>query len=159
MPLLKYEIRNGAVAILDPARLCESDEISYSGCKLEFREGPFVCLQTTAAHSAWLSLTTRQDCRCQRLELKPEWKLGGSNLWRSRSQFVNDVRHVVVGPNRIFLLAGEKEYPFRIYTRPRISAVGVKAILKEMDKYGVQPFQFPEPFTSRLPKEGVLAFV
>lgn len=146
MPLLRYEIRTGVVAILDSARLCESDEISYSGLNPEFRVGPFVCLQTNAEQSAWLSLTTRHDCHYQRLELKPEWRLDGSDLWRSRAQFVNDVRHVFVGPTRIFLFAGEKEYSYRIHKRPRISAVGVKAILEEMDKYGMQLHQFPEPF-------------
>lgn len=152
MPLLRYEVRTGAVAILDSAQLCESDEISYSGYKQEFRVGPFVCLLTNGEQSAWLSLTTRHDCRCQRLELKPEWRLDGSDLWRSKPQFVHDVRHVFVGPTRIFMFAGEKEYSYRIHKRPRISALGVEAILEEMDKYGMPRPQFPEPFSSRPPK-------
>ena len=152
MPLLRYEIRTGVVAILDPARLCESDAISYSGLNQEFREGPFVCLLTNGEQSAWLSLTTRHGCGFQRLELKPEWKLDGSDLWRSKPQFVTDVRYAFVGPNRIFMFAGEKEYSYRIHKRPRISALGVEAILEEMDKYGMPRPQFPEPFSSRPPK-------
>lgn len=135
MPLLEHEIRPGTVAILDAAPLNESSEITYANDKHEFRNGPFLCVQANAERSAWVNLTTQQDRRGLRLEIKPEWRLEGSEIWRNKPQFVHDARKAFVGPNRVFVLAGANELPHRPHNRPCISAEGIEAVLAEMKKY------------------------
>ena len=136
MPLLEDEIRPGIVAILDAAPLNESSEVTYANDKHKFRSGPFLCVQTDGARSAWVNLTTQQNERGIRLELKEEWRLEGSNTWKSKPQFVHDARKAFVGPNSVFVLAGANEIRFSPHKRPCISTEGIEAVLAEMKKYG-----------------------
>ena len=138
MPLLENEIRPGTVAILDASPLNESNEITYANDKHEFRSGPFLCVQTDKDRSAWVNLTSQQDRRGLRLELKPEWRLDGSDTWRKKPQYVHDARKAFVGPNRVFILAGANELPHRPHNRPLISPEGIEAVLAEMKKYGTK---------------------
>lgn len=136
--LLAHEIRPGTVAILDATPLNKSDEISYADDKHEFRNGPFLCVQADSERSAWVNLTSQQDRRGLRLELKQEWRLDGSDIWRNKPQFIHDARKAFVGPNRVFVLAGEAELPHRPHKRPNLSVEGVTAVLAEMQKYGTK---------------------
>jgi hypothetical protein len=140
MALQKNEICRGAVAVLDPLILSRCSDVNFAGDRRNFRNGPFVCVQSNDGQSTWLALTTQHDHRHLRLELRCEWKLEGGDAWRSRPQFINDARKPFVGPNGLFLLAGGKEWPYRIHKRPRISTAGVRAILEEMSKYVAPSF-------------------
>ncbi|MCW1983610.1 hypothetical protein FHY25_003667 [Xanthomonas arboricola] len=135
MPLEENEIVPGVVAILDAASLNDNPDITCGDDKHVFRSGPFLCVQAKNGNSAWVSLTSQRDPRGLRLELRQEWRLEGSDVWRHSAQFVHDARKAFVGPNLAFVTAGAKELPHQPHNRPQVSEVGVAAVLSEMAKY------------------------
>jgi hypothetical protein len=137
MPLLLEEVIPGTVAILETQPLLSNHDVRRSGDGLPFRSGPFLCAQVHDGHSTWLSITTRRDPGGLRLELRTEWLLEGSELWRSAPQYVNDARKPFIGPNAAFVLAGANELPHRPHLRPRVSQEGIEAAVAEMAKYRV----------------------
>ena len=137
MPLLLEEIIPGTVAILETQPLLSSPDVRRSEDDIPFRSGPFLCVQVRDGQSTWLNITTRRDPRGLRLELRIEWLLDGSALWRSAPQYVNDARKPFVGTNTVFVLAGANELPHRPHLRPRVSEEGIAAAVAEMARYRV----------------------
>lgn len=137
MPLQSEEIEPGVVAILETAPLLNSSEVKHYESGSTFRSGPFLCIQVKGNQSAWLSLTSRRDPRGLRLELKPEWRLEGSDVWRETPQFISDARKPFIGPLNIFVAAGANELIHQPHNRPRVSAECVEAAIKEMGCYKV----------------------
>jgi hypothetical protein len=135
MPLEEHEIKPGAVAILDAASLNGSPDVTCGDDKHVFRSGPFLCVQVREGRSAWVNLTSQRDARGLRLELRQEWRLEGSDVWRNSAQFVHDARKAFVGPNAAFVTAGANELPHRPHNRPHVSEEGVAATLAEMARY------------------------
>lgn len=136
MPLILEEITPGIVAILEPGVLLENPEVKRREDAIPFRSGPFVCVQVSNGSSAWLNISTKRDQRGLRLELRTEWLLDGSDIWRSAPQFVSDARQTFVGPNAAFVAAGANELPHRPHLRPRVSPPAIAAAVAEIKKYG-----------------------
>lgn len=136
MPLLLEEIVPGIVAILEIRPLLDNKEIQRSPDDIPFRAGPFLCIQVVEDQSTWLNITTKKDPRGLRLELKPEWLLEGSDVWRSASQYLHDARKTFVGPNTAFVAAGVNEIPHRPHLRPRVSQEALAAAISQIKKYG-----------------------
>jgi len=136
MPLLLNEIVPGVVAILEPGKLLNNPAVKRREDAIPFRSGPFVCVQVRDGQSAWLNISTKKDSRGLRLELRTEWLLDGSEIWRSAPQFVSDARQTFVGPNEAFVAAGANELPHRPHLRPRVSSEAVTAAIAEIKKYG-----------------------
>lgn len=135
MPLLLEEITPGIVAILEPEKLLNNPEVQRREDAISFRSGPFLCVQVKDGKSTWLNLSTKKDQRGLRLELRTEWLLDGSEIWRSVPQYVSDARQTFVGPNEAFIAAGENELPHRPHLRPKVSADAITAVAAEMKKY------------------------
>lgn len=133
MTLSVNEIKPGAVAILDSDALLRDNRIRKQW-QQPFRLGPFVCVHTEGGESAWFSLTTARNP--MRLELRRAWLLDGSPHWRSVEQYLTDARKPYVGPNEAFCEASQKEIDYDSrHMRPRISPVGLRAIIEESMKY------------------------
>lgn len=92
------------------------------------RDGPLVCFQQVGNKSAWTAVTTQ--FRRERLEIKAEWRSGGSLAWRENDQFAT----TYVGPADAFVWAASEELPFEV--RPAVSALGVAAIIAEVRRRG-----------------------
>lgn len=137
MPLLLEEIVPGAVAILETQPLFDSPDVRRAADNIPFRSGPFLCVQVRDGQSTWLTITTRRDPRGLRLELRTEWLLEGSDVWRGAPQYINDARKPFIGPNAVFVLAGAHELPHQPHARPRVALEGVAAAVAEMAKYRV----------------------
>lgn len=137
MPLMPNEIVPGAVVILETEPLLAHPNVKHSGDNIPFRSGPFLCVQVQNGNSTWLNITTKKDPRGLRLELRTEWLLEGSDIWRSAPQYVNDARKPFVGPTEAFVAAGRNELPHRPHLRPCVAAEGVAAAVAEMQRYGV----------------------
>jgi hypothetical protein len=135
MPLLIEEIVPGVVAILEPEKLLNNPAVRRREDAIPFRSGPFVCVQVRDGESTWLNISTKRDKRGLRLELRTEWLLDGSEVWRSAPQFVSDARQTFVGPNEAFVVAGANELPHRPHLRPRVSAEAVSAAVAEVKRY------------------------
>lgn len=136
MPLLLNEIVPGVVAILEPEKLLNNPAVKRREDAIPFRSGPFVCVQVRDGQSTWLNISTKKDHRGLRLELRTEWLLDGSEIWRGAPQFVSDARQTFVGPNEAFVAAGVNELPHRPHLRPRVSQEAVAAAIAEIKKYG-----------------------
>lgn len=137
MPLLLEEIVPGTVAILETQPMFDSADVRRSADNAPFRSGPLLCVQARDGQSTWLTITTRRDPRGLRLELRTDWLLDGSDIWRSAPQYINDARKPFIGPNAVFVLAGAHELPHQPHARPRVATAGVEAAVAEMAKYGV----------------------
>lgn len=137
MPLLISEIQPGAVAILDGNILLNDPAVYSPDHQGPVRSGPFVCIQVKNGQCAWLHLTGQRKGNL-RLKLKHEWKEDGSPLWQAKEQFINDARKPFFGPIASFVSAGSNELPHQPHKRPKVSSVGVAAIISEVQKYSVQ---------------------
>lgn len=135
MPLLLEEIMPGVVAILETPALLGNNSVQRSLDDIPFRAGPFLCVQVVGDRSTWLNITTKKDARGLRVELKPEWLLDGSDIWRGASQYVHDARKTFVGPNSAFVTAGANEIEHTRYRRPRVSDEGVAAAMAGVRKF------------------------
>lgn len=131
MALRLADIFVGAVAYFDDELLRGESEIDGGDATID-RPGPLVCVQVKGSSSVWIPITG--EFRPERLLLKAEWRLHGSDKWKKDDQFVNDGLNTFLGPNDAFVRAGAKESPFKMYRRPSISKEGVAAILEEIDK-------------------------
>lgn len=136
MPLLPEEIVPGIVAVLETQPLLSNADVQRSPDDIPFRAGPFLCIQVVGDQSTWLNITTKKDTRGLRVELRPEWLLHGSDVWREAPQYVHDARKTFVGPNKAFVIAGANEIAFTKHQRPCVSADGIAAALAEIRKYG-----------------------
>jgi hypothetical protein len=137
MPLDITEIVPGAVAILQPEPLLKDGRVKRAEDQSQFRSGPFLCVAVGNGQCTWLHLTSRKDPRGLRLEIKAEWRLEGSEVWRTTPQYVGDARKPYTGPVDAFVAAGVNELPHQPHNRPHVSADGVAAAIAEMAKYGV----------------------
>jgi hypothetical protein len=137
VPLDPKEVVPGAVAILDAAALVKDKRVETDReGRGTFRPGPFVCVQTKEDRCLWVAITSQADKRGLRLELRKEWRLEGSHVWKNGHQYVNDARKPFIGPIAAFVDAGSNELPHRPHKRPQISAQGVAAMEAELKKYG-----------------------
>lgn len=137
MSLHLEEIQPGTVAILEVAALFDTPLMKTNGNDSGFRGGPFLCVQVKGDQSTWLHLTSRRDSRGLRLEIRPEWRLEGSAVWRDTPQFVSDARKPFVGPSDAFVSAGANELTHQPHSRPRVSPECVAAVVNEMTRYNV----------------------
>lgn len=137
MPLLENEILPGAVAILETQPLFDDPRVLRADDNSPFRSGPFLCVAVNGGRCMWLTLTTQRDHRGLRLQLRSEWLLEGSDVWRRSTQFVNDARKPFTGPLGTFVIAGANELPHQPHNRPKVAAAGVTAAIAEMRRYGV----------------------
>jgi hypothetical protein len=131
------EIVPGIVAILETKPLLNDPDVKRSESIESFRNGPFLCVEVENNFSVWLSITTRKDARGLRLELRQEWLLEGSHIWRSAPQYINDARKPFVGPNSAFVTAGANEKPHRPHLRPCVSPEAISAVVTELKSYGI----------------------
>jgi hypothetical protein len=128
MPLSKQEIEPGAVAYYDSDLVLNDDRISDAG--LPLRDGPLICVQSVNGRSVWCPLTTQ--FRPERLLIRAEWRLKGSQKWREDDIYLNDGANTFVGPDEAFVAAAANEIPFTVIDRPRVSMAGVEAIIVEI---------------------------
>ena len=135
MPLELSEIYPGAVAILDVATLVKDPLVKYVEHGGVFRNGPFVCAQVKDGISLWVQLTGQKDNRGIRLEIKKEWRIDGSDVWKNNPQFVHDARKPFIGPNGAFVLSAAKELPHQPHKRPNVSVEGIEAVIREVKRY------------------------
>lgn len=133
MALRLEDVFVGAVAYFDDELLMAETEIDGGDTSID-RPGPFVCVQVQGISSVWIPITG--EFRPERLPIKAEWRLHGSDKWKEDDQYLGDGLNTFLGPNIAFVRAGAKESPFKIYRRPRISKDGVGAILEEIEKQG-----------------------
>lgn len=125
------QIRPGAVAYLDTAILLTDPRLR----RLEdgmFRSGPFVCIEIGAGYTTWLSITSQPGCYRQRMALRPEWRIHGSEVWRYGPSYINDVRNPVRGRDVVFCDASRSEIDFTTIGRPQVTADGLAAIQREI---------------------------
>ncbi len=95
------------------------------------RLAPFVCCHASGGLSGWSAITSRP--KPQRLELKLEWRSGGSSEWRQRGQYLNDGNNILEGPAAAFIDASTDEQTVS-GNRARLSPDGVDAVLKEIQR-------------------------
>lgn len=127
-------IRPGAVAYLDTQVLLADSRLQ----RLEdrtFRSGPFVCIEVGAGFTSWLSVTSQPGRYNQRLELRPEWRQAGSQIWRNGRSYVNNVCNPVSGRDVVFCDAARGEIDFTTIGRPHLTAAGLDAIFNEISHY------------------------
>jgi hypothetical protein len=131
MPLRAEDIAAGAVAYFDVGTLNADEDVSRPAFPTT-RNGPFVCYQQVGNQSVWTPITTQ--FRRERLEIKAEWRSGGSPAWRENDQFVNDGATTYGGPADAFVWAASDEAPFDV--RPAVTEPGVAAIVAEVRQRG-----------------------
>jgi hypothetical protein len=129
MALRHDEIRVGAVAYFEPAALLANSDVIRPAVPID-RTGPFVCIQAGDARSAWTPITTQS--RAGRLEIETAWRIRGSVQWRTDPMFLSDGASTYIGPDDIFVAAAANDAPFTPIQRPRVTADGVAASLKEV---------------------------
>ena len=139
MPLDLTEIVPGCVAILEAGALIADPAVLYEGEEAGFRSSPFLCVHVENGICTWLYLTTKLDRRGLRLEIRSEWRLEGSNVWRESPCYVGDARKPFFGPAESFIAAAVNELPHRPHKRPQVSAEGVAAALREIESYRGAP--------------------
>ena len=139
MPLDLAEIVPGCVAMLEAEPLIADPAVQYGGEEAGFRSSPFLCVHVENGICTWLYLTTKLDKRGLRLEIKSEWRLEGSNVWQQSACYVGDARKPFSGPIESFVVAAANELPHQPHNRPHVSAEGVDAALREIQKYRRAP--------------------
>jgi hypothetical protein len=122
------EIRPGLVAFIDLGAvqrhpLCKS--YNPGGPKPH----PCVCLHATARVALWGPLTTTY--RPERLEIRREWKLGGTQSFQNKDIWLGDGACIFAIPNGLLHLFNDGEVTGRD-TRGRISPEGMGRVLAEV---------------------------
>lgn len=126
------EIEPGIVVRLDPAVLTTNTHVINTQDPPVTRAGLFVCVESDGRVSTWAGMTTSK--RRERLELKPEWRLGGRQQWRQGEQFLTDGASLWHGDNRAFVAASWQEVSYAISrNRARLSEEGLAAVRKEVE--------------------------
>jgi len=128
------QIHPGAVAYFDTQILLADTRLQ----RLEdrtFRSGPFVCIEIGAGYTTWLSITSQPGRYNQRLELRPEWRIAGSQVWRHGACYINNVCNPVRGRDVVFCDASRGEIDFTTIGRPQVTAAGLDAIFNEIYHY------------------------
>lgn len=128
------QIRPGAVAYLDTQVLLADSRLQRRESHA-FRSGPFVCIEVGAGFTSWLSITSQPGRYNQRLELRPEWRQAGSQIWRNGRSYVNNVCNPVRGRDVVFCDAARGEIDFTAIGRPHLTAAGLDAIFNEISHY------------------------
>lgn len=133
MPLSFEDIRVGAIAYFDHEILLTEPEIDRDDDHLN-RPGPFVCVQVVSARSVWCAISGED--RPERLFIQEGWRRDGNKAWRLSPQYLVDGLATYLGPNDAFVRAAAQERVFTPYRRPWVTALGVEAILEEINKQG-----------------------
>lgn len=128
------QIRPGAVAYLDTSILLADPRLRRVG-RGQFRSGPFVCIEIGAGYTTWLSITSQPGRWGQNFQLRPEWRLAGSDTWRSSPCYLNNVREPYVGRDVVFCDAARDEVDFHAIGRPHLAPEGLAAIHDEIAKW------------------------
>lgn len=121
----------GLVAWLNQHVLHSDDRVLSTAPAADERLAPFVCCHLSGDMSGWAAITSRP--KPQRLELKPEWRSGGSSDWRRRGQYLNDGNNILEGPTAAFVDASTDEQTVPA-NRARLSSDGVAAVIKEIHR-------------------------
>jgi hypothetical protein len=130
-PLAAAEVAVGLVAWLNQHVLHADGRVLSTAPAGGERLAPFVCCYVSGDFSGWSAITSRR--KPQRLELKPEWRSGGSTDWRRRGQYLNDGNNILEGPTAAFVDASTDEQTVSA-NRARLSLDGVAAVLKEIQR-------------------------
>jgi hypothetical protein len=125
------EVTVGLVAWLNQHVLHADDRVLSTAPAGGERLAPFVCCHVSGDRSGWAAITSRP--KPQRLELKSEWRSGGSDDWRRRAQYLNDGNNILEGPTAAFVDASTDERTVPA-DRARLSSDGVAAILNEIHR-------------------------
>ncbi len=125
------EVAVGLVAWLNQHVLHADDRVLSTAPAGGERLAPFVCCHLSGDLSGWSAITSRP--KPQRLELKPEWRSGGSSDWRRRGQYLNDGNNILEGPTAAFVDASTDEQTVSA-NRARLSFDGVAAVLNEIQR-------------------------
>lgn len=133
MPLHAPEIVVGNVAYFDDQLLVADQFIDCGDQKID-RPGPYVCVQVKGLDSVWCGITTA--ARKERLFIDIAWRIDGSPGWRQKPQYLHDGLATFFGPNSSFIACAAAEQPFAPFLRPKVSAVGIAAILAEIAAQG-----------------------
>lgn len=131
MALHLDEIAPGVVAYLDTRILLADSRLVRSGTQF-FRSGPFLCGMVGAGRTVWWEMTTQPGKWNQRFRIRPEWCIGGTQLWRDTPKFLNNPGEPFIGRDVVFADASHSEFSFMQYDRPRIADEGVELALIEM---------------------------
>jgi hypothetical protein len=128
------QIHPGAVAYLDTQILLADTRLQRWEDRA-FRSGPFVCIEIGAGYTTWLSITSQPGKYRRRLELRPEWRVHGSQVWRNGACYINNVCNPVRGRDVVFCDASRGEIDFTTIGRPQVTAAGLDAIFNEISHY------------------------
>jgi hypothetical protein len=139
MPLAIDEITPGVVAYLDTAVLLRDTRLTRRGSDT-FRAGPFLCVAFLPGRTVWIKLTSQPGQVPHRLQLRPEWLLGGSARWRAGPTYCSDLREPFIGRDVVFADAARAELPGVACDRPRVSATGVATVRAAMIATRTAPF-------------------
>lgn len=105
--LSSNEVAMGLVAWLNQDVLHADGRVKKTAPAGDERRGPFVCCYVSGDISGWAAITSRS--KPERLELKQEWRSGGTSDWRSRRQYLNDGNNIFEGPSAAFIDASADE--------------------------------------------------
>lgn len=125
MPLTEAEITPGVVAFFSVQALNSDNQIIKPTAPTT-RNGPFVCFETNNNNSAWTPLT--KIPREERLEIKKEWRLGGSRSWQTTVHYLNDGATTYTGTNKAFVAAATSADTYEPEKRRYIATDGVEEI-------------------------------
>lgn len=129
----------GVVAYMDVGILNRDPRVLKPESEVP-RNGPFLCLRVVGTGGLWAPLVGRQLGNGKRLEIPPEWRSAGTDIWRSAPNcFLGDGATTYYGPHTSFARAAHIDQYYRgsrKYAPPRISMEGVQAVRAVVQKRG-----------------------
>ena len=72
----------------------------------------------------------------RRFRVQAEWRVGGTNGWRTRDIFVYDHRSPLCGPDDAFVRVAASECLY-LSDRPRITPTGLAEIIADVERYAL----------------------
>ena len=119
---------------LDPILLLADKRVTYTENPPCRRSGPFACVEVAddIDETTWAGLTFAH--RPERLLLRPEWRLGGTERWRTKDQYLTDGASLWRGPREAFADAAWREVHNSGDEIPRLSEDGLLAVRSKVEQ-------------------------
>jgi len=119
---------------LDPILLLNDKRVTYTQNPPCRRSGPFVCVEVAddRDETTWAGLTFAY--RPERLLLRPEWRLGGTERWRTKDQYLTDGASLWRGPREAFADAAWREVHNSGDEIPRLSEAGLFSVRLKIER-------------------------
>lgn len=141
MPLNHCDVKPGVISFLRSTDITSSRSVvtRQENAGRLFRDGPWLCIASDGQYSSWLSLTSRQSQKGDRMQIPRSAFLDGPHRMLTQPNFITDLRYPYSGPVDLFVTASHIEHSRTAKERPRVSPRFLEDVLARMRYYHSVP--------------------